>query len=280
MEYFQVKVPLQKAGVSVDQLIAYLADAGFEGFEETGEQLIAYFPASTGVNMTALLSALSREHGFAYEAGLLQDQNWNALWESQYEPVQFGQECLIRAPFHKPLKEILYDIVIEPKMSFGTAHHETTFLMIEEILTLDCNHKKILDMGCGTAVLAILASKMGAVGGLAIDNDEWAYRNAEENLMLNKVKNIEIKLGSLDLIRDQQFDMVFANITRNILLDHLPGYAETLQTGGVLLLSGFYDHDGKIIKQTAGENRLHCIGERTKNSWMMLKFVKENKDMA
>ena len=226
-------------------LIAELGYAGFESFVETATGCIAYiqkeeaFPERE-IAFNQLLEEIqilqSNEFQISYTAQEIEQVNWNEEWEKNFDPIEVDGLCEVRAPFHKS-SGLEYDIVIEPKMSFGTGHHETTHMMIKHLLKLDLTDKKTLDMGCGTGVLAILAEKKGAQPIDAIDIDNWCYLNSQENAMRNDCKHIEVKEGDATLLVGQSYDVIIANINRNILMQDIPTYSDCLDVGGVLLLS-------------------------------------------
>ena len=201
------------------------------------------------------------------------DKDWNELWEASYQPVVVNERCRVRAPFHEPDPSFEFDLVIEPKMSFGTANHETTAQIIQLMLETDFQGKEVLDMGSGTAVLAILAKKLGAGHTVAIDNDEWAYRNAFTNVDLNGVSDIDIILGDALSIQGQ-YDVVLANINRNILLRDMHYYVEAMKPGARLFFSGFYSEDLEHIKGEAERLGLHYERHLTRNNWVAAEFVK------
>jgi len=253
-----------------DVLAAVLADTGFESFAPTDEGLSAYIPAplfdADAVDECIRNFPLENVR-ISHTRTLIKDRDWNEVWERNYfKPVRIDKRCLLRASFHAAESGFEHEIIINPKMAFGTGNHETTYLMIRQILDLQLVGKDVLDMGCGTAVLSILAAKMGARSVTAIDNDVWAFRNALENSALNDA-NIKVVLGDADAISGL-FDCIFANINRNILLRDIPRYAESLRDGGTLLMSGFYATDFPAIAEVCAANRLTAtiVGER--NGWV------------
>jgi ribosomal protein L11 methyltransferase len=250
-------------------LIARLAEIGFESFSEDEKIINAYIPAANFTKDVEeqLSKPELKELLSSYHAKLIADQNWNAVWESEYEPVNIAENCRVRAPFHEKRGDIEFDIVIEPKMSFGTAHHETTRLMMKFLLELDLAGKSVLDMGSGTGVLAILACMKGAGLVTAIDNDSWAYNNAVENVGNNKPGEIQVLLGDSVLLNDRHFDVILANINRNILLNDIPVYAKCLLAEGFLVLSGFYEDDLPSITFKASECGLSFISSKIDNRW-------------
>jgi len=204
----------------------------------------------------------------------IKDKDWNEVWEHNFQPVLIGDKCYIRATFHEQHKTIPYEIVIDPKMAFGTGHHETTSLMIEQMLTLDLSGKRVLDMGCGTGVLAIMASKLKADYILAIDIDIWSYQNTIENCGLNSITNIIAKQGDIDLISGMKFDVIIANINRNILLNQISHYANTLDRDGLLLMSGIYWNDFEIMNSAVQKFGFVNLTLHEKNNWIAVLFKK------
>ena len=257
-------------------IIAQLGELGFESFAENEEGLQAYVPDELFVEseVTEYLENLKQSVGIGYEVQKIADRNWNAEWESAYEPVTISGQCLVRAPFHETIPGIQFDIVIEPKMSFGTAHHETTTLMLEMILKENLDGKRLLDMGCGTGVLAILAKLKNADSVVAIDTDEWAYENAVENVKRNGCESITVIRGDVDSVPLPEYDVIIANINRNVLLADIPRYSEFLNEEGALFLSGFYESDMEQINEAAITAGLHLVGYRTENNWVGVKYSK------
>ena len=256
-------------------LIAGLLDIGFESFTEEEEGVSAYI--SSHIYNDKILDGFDFLHqnpGVEVEVHHLEDKNWNKEWESNYQPVTIAGKCHVRAPFHPARAEMKYEIVIEPKMAFGTAHHETTRLVAEWLMDLEVKNKKVLDMGCGTGILAILANKMGAENVTGIDNDEWAWRNCIENFRINNVINGSVLLGDAALIKSGFFDLVLANINRNILIRDMKSYNDGLSENGAVLLSGFYEKDIEAISVEASKFGLHLAGSRVLNDWAVLLFYK------
>jgi len=270
-KYFEVRVNTGEGANEADQVIARLAGLGFDGFVEEDDHVLAY-REKTEEDEAWLQNYLEREGILAEAINVLDDKNWNAAWESDYQAVRISDEIMVRAPFHDPVPGIEYDIVIEPRMAFGTAHHETTSQMLNMVAKLAIKGKSVLDMGCGTAVLAILASKMGAGSILAVDNDEWAYQNALDNVHMNGTENIEVVTGDAGLLRNLEFDIIIANINRNILLEDMPAYCSALKTGGKLLMSGFYDDDLTLIRQKAEDLGMKLVGSTVENRWVAAEF--------
>jgi len=257
-------------------LIAELSDIDFESFDETTEGIKAYIQVDKFVTDKIKNLQINSDTTCAidYSWQLIKQQNWNAIWEQNFESISIENECYVRAPFHKKPGKIKYDIIIEPKMSFGTGHHETTSLMLKAMLSIDFENKTILDMGCGTGVLAILASLKKAKRVTAIDIDEWAYENSIENSKKNNCKNIDVHQGDAELIKNKKFDIILANINRNILLDDIIHYSEALIDNGTLLLSGIYETDLEVIKKEAQKHHLRFENYESKNNWVAAKFYK------
>lgn len=258
-------------------LMAEMAEAGFESFVENEQGFTAYIPERDFT--PAMLDMLRFFHPESMQVSqaLIPEQNWNATWEENFDAVEVDDFCCIRAPFHAPAQGKKYEIVIEPKMSFGTGHHETTSSMIRLMADLDFKGKTVLDMGCGTSVLAILAVMMGAGETHAIDNDEWAYRNSLENVQRNKADQILVALGdakSLAAFPEGHFDIILANINRNILLADIPSYARVLQPGGRLLLSGFYEEDRPMVLEKCTQFSLREVRFLSLNHWIALETQK------
>ena len=256
--------------------IAALAELGFESFEETETGLRAYVrEAKWDAEAFAALPYLeSPTWQVSYTVEALETQNWNAVWEASYQPIRVGEQCVVRAPFHpEPDPPVPYDLVIAPKMSFGTGHHQTTWLMLGFLLDLNVEGLSVLDMGSGTGVLAILAARKGAGPVTAIDLDPWCYENCRENAERNGHPEIAVLEGDASKIRGP-FDLILANINKNVLLADLPAYAAALNPGGTLLLSGFYRSDLEDLQAAARALGLQPAGEREKDRWMAARFLK------
>ncbi len=257
-----------------DLLCSWLDEQGFHGFMEEEETLLAYISCEK-LNESDIQQLLCHKalNGVRYAGSeIIPEKNWNAQWESDYEAVKIGNRCVVRAPFHPTDNHVEHDIVIMPRMSFGTAHHETTFLMIEMLLDQQLKGKTVLDMGCGTAVLAILASRLGAARVLAIDHDHWACENARDNLLTNNTDNIQVEQGDAGKLAGHTFDLILANINRNILLNDMRHYHAALQSGGTLMMSGFYEHDLHLILEKTDELGFTLVESREKNHWVAASF--------
>lgn len=276
MNYYKLTFSGLDENISSEIIIAFLAEYGYESFEEDTNSLTAYIQEDIfkeeDLNSINILRPLLQNNKIQKE--LIEDRNWNAVWESNYDPVRI-KNCFIRAPFHKEDPKAEFNILLSVKMAFGTAHHETTSMMIEYILENDFTEKSVLDMGSGTAVLALLASMKGAINLYAIDNDEWAYSNAEENCKLNNISNIKCLLGDADTLEDMPvFDIVFANINKNILLRDINRYSMVMKKGSNIYLSGFYQDDLEDIINECNKNSLEYVSKKVKNNWTAAKFHK------
>ncbi len=273
MDYIQVSITGIPDGER-EILMAQLAELGFESFTETDEGVQGFVPVNlfNEAEVNSWLQKYGATSGIFYRTELIKAQNWNAIWESEYEPVIIDGKCMVRAPFHQPMPGMLYDLVIEPRMSFGTAHHETTSLMIGMLMEEEINGKRVLDMGCGTAVLAILAFKMEARSVVAIDNDEWAHDNARDNIVRNNCEKVEVLQGNASSIAPPAFDVILANINRNILLRDIPVYTNFLAPSGVLYMSGFYEEDLEAVTAVALAAGLSYIKHKVDNRWVGVKF--------
>lgn len=273
MIYYKCDFKVEPVVPYRDILIAQLGDLGFESFVETEMGFDAYVAKSIWDDSWDLETIDGFEDvKVSHSRELIEDQNWNETWEKNFDPIVIGEACYIRAPFHKEDSSFPYEIIIEPKMSFGTGHHQTTTMMVQLALELEFDGKDVLDMGAGTAVLAILAGMKHANEIEAIDIDEWAYANAIENVSINGFEQIIVKQGGAELLGDRSFDIIFANINRNILLEDIPAYCQVLKPNGYLLLSGFYREDIPLIEEKC--NSCGLILEKTKNidNWVALQF--------
>lgn len=269
---YDFKVEPMQPGVEI--LIAELGYAGFDSFVETENGVTAYIKKEDWnadiLNTIQILE--SDEFAISYVFKEIEQTNWNAEWERNFHPIVVSDLCTVRAPFHDAFNT-KYDIVIEPKMSFGTGHHETTHMMIQHILNHDFSNLSVLDMGCGTGVLAILAEMKGATNIDAIDIDNWCYLNSLENVERNNCKNISVFEGDAGLLKDKNYDVIIANINRNILLQDLDAYVACLNSNGFLFLSGFYKDDISLITEKCNILGLNHVDILEQNHWVALKFV-------
>jgi ribosomal protein L11 methyltransferase len=277
MKYYEITVTFSQVFPWKEIFVSLLADLGCDSFAdgETENILLAYISEDyyDEESIKAFFETYCTQTDFQYHINEIEQQNWNAVWESNYEPVMIADRCLVRAPFHEPNPNAEYEIVIEPKMSFGTAHHETTALMIEFLLEEELQNRSVLDMGAGTGILAILSHLRGATPVTAIDNDEWAYLNNMENNPRNNVETIQVKLGDASLLKEnEKYDVIIANINRNILLADLPAYVKVLNQNGIVFLSGFYaGEDCEMIIRKCNELGLQLAAVKEKNRWCAVK---------
>lgn len=261
-----------------DILASELSEIGFESFVQSNSQTVAFVQQKlfSETELQRMLDEFPFEENISYQIKEVEEQNWNEEWEKNFfEPIVIADECVIHSTFHANVPAARYDIIIDPKMSFGTGHHETTGLMIGEILKMDIEGKNVLDMGCGTAVLAILASKRGAENVLAIDIDDWCTENSKENIALNIAKNIIVETGDASLLAGKQFDIILANINRNILLNDIKIYSHCLSKGGKLYMSGFYKDDIPVIEEELNRNNLLLKRFEEKNNWVAVESEKQ-----
>jgi ribosomal protein L11 methyltransferase len=273
MDYFELSLSVEPDFSEI--LMAELAEIGFDSFIETDEGLQAYVLESEFQerSLKALMENYADKTPLSYSLKKIEKQNWNKEWESNFSPIEVLNKVYIRATFHEPAAEKFeHEIIITPKMSFGTGHHETTSQMMELQLEIDHNQKSVLDVGTGTGILAILAAKLGATKIHSFDIDEWSVENTIENIQLNNTDLITIELGTIDSQKTEVYDIVLANINRNILLEEIPKYATF--TRDYLLLSGFYEHDITDIQQKAEDNGLKKIKHISKNNWAAVVFKK------
>ncbi len=279
MEQIEIHIDLKGTDPTVSQILPWwLETIGFEGFVETPSGLLAYIP-SDRFNPNSLAGFFKEHHlpEIPYTVKILPDKNWNEEWEKNFEPVGIHSICRIRAPFHKADPSFPIEIIIEPKMSFGTGHHATTSLMAEEILKMDLTGMSVLDAGCGTGILSIIAEKKGAAKIVAIDIDEWSYRNTHENISLNNCSHIQVMLGDVHTLSGSKFDLIIANINLNILKMNLHPFYHMLNTDGILLMSGILESDIQHLHQeTTFFSNITFEVHRTLNNWSMIRYKKTN----
>lgn len=277
MNYIELEVQLSPD--YADILIAELGELGFESFLETDNGFNAYSNESDFDEdaVRQLIRKYAGQTAIAYKVSSLEKRNWNAEWERDYVPIEVADQVRVRASFHQLEARFRYDLVINPKMSFGTGHHETTAMMLEQQLSLDFTGKTVLDVGSGTGILAVLAAKMGARSVLAFDIEEWAVENARENADLNDCPQITVFQGTIDHVDPtDRYDIILANINRNVLLAEIPAYSARLNRGGYLLVSGFYEVDAVDIEQKAHEAGLKPARRMSVHDWTSLLFDKQN----
>ena len=270
---YSFKVSPIEPGVEI--LIAQLGEAGFESFVENEDGVAAYIQENDW--NTEILKDIqilnSNEFKITFEEEVIEQINWNSEWEKNFNQIQVDDLVSIRAPFHEN-PNLKYDIVIEPKMSFGTGHHETTHMMVQHLLQLDLTNKKTLDMGCGTGILAIFAEMKGAQPIDAIDIDNWCYVNSLENVERNNCKHISVFEGDASLLMNKKYDVIIANINRNILLNDMASYMNCLNDDGIILFSGFYQEDIPIIDAEVSKYGLTLDKIIERNNWVSLKYIK------
>lgn len=269
-----------KKKIYYEVLTALLGEIGFDSFIENETYLLAYIPQaqySEEKLKECLMDYPFKETAISFTQKEIEDKNWNEEWEKNYfQPLIIDDRCIIHSTFHTDIPQKEFNIIINPQMSFGTGHHETTSLMLKSILEEDLNNKIVLDMGCGTGILSILAKMKGAKQITAIDVDSWCIQNAKENIALNNLNDIEVILGDAKQLNKyaNSFNLVLANINRNILLQDMKSYLPTLQPNGHLLISGFYEEDAPLLRKEAKKLGLTEISSKVKNRWMMMQFQK------
>jgi len=279
MNYYLVEISLQpNTEVCRDIMAAALAEIGFESFETSEHGLSAYAPENLydAEQVAELLHhpPLLRTK-LGYKIDFLPDKDWNEEWEKNFfQPIVVDNQVIVHSTFHRDVPVLPYDIVIDPKMAFGTGHHATTELMLSYLLQAQVANRSFLDMGCGTAILAILAKKLGAQPVVAIDIDEWAYHNALDNIRLNNNSDIDVRLGDASLLGAERYDVIFANINRNILMQDIPAYAQAMHPHAALYISGFYEEDVPVLTEICQSGGLTPISKKVKEDWTALHFEK------
>jgi len=279
MQYIQVTFSIGNAAdYQKDLLIDELASIGYNTFEDTADGFAAFIELA-GYHESDLAEIADRyknEIACSYTVTEIAAENWNEEWEKNFEPLIIDDQCYVRATFHQPQPQFKYEIVIDPKMAFGTGHHQTTTMMMQYILSADVRDKLILDMGCGTGILAILASRAGAGALVAIDNDEVCYLSTLENAALNNIENLTAAWGGKEAIPHLDFDIILANINRNILLDQIADYAKVLKAGGSIFFSGFYESpDLDMIKSACKPFGISYTDHKKIDDWVAARFVRE-----
>ena len=278
MEYTKISCILTPDNeLAREMLIAELGNTGFESFVETEEGIEAFIPSRDFTSDLMDSENLKENEFFVfnYTMEVIADQNWNEVWEQNYfEPLMIEDQCLVRAPFHENYRDATFEIIINPRMAFGTGNHETTHLMVKAMLEMELTGLDILDMGCGSGILSILSSMKGAKDVTAVDIDEWSTNNTTENAGLNNILNITVKLGDASLLTDQKFDVILANIQRNIIVEDMPAYCKVLRPGGKLLMSGFYTKDLEMVVEKAESLELKLIESFDRSDWGAALFIK------
>lgn len=274
--YVELTVTVEPKEQGSDVLIAQLSELNYESFVENENGFCAYIQEENFDEslLEQTFSELNEFFKIDYSIKVIPQQNWNKEWESSFQPIEVEGKCYIRAPFHDPKPGFKYDVIIEPKMSFGTGHHNTTQLMIGKLMLLNVKNKSLLDMGCGTGVLAIVASMMGANPITAIDIDDWSFENTKENLEKNNINNVLVHKGDAQILQKKIFNTILANINKNVLLADMPIYVRSLENGGNLILSGFFETDVKELSDKASELGLKFEDMAVSEQWTMLHFIK------
>ncbi|PRY89553.1 50S ribosomal protein L11 methyltransferase [Mongoliibacter ruber] len=276
MQYLEFKISCKEPFREI--LIAELAEIGFDSFLETDQGIDAYIEESQFHRDTyqEIYDKYVDSASLTVEEGLMDKVNWNEEWEKHYDPIMVGDKVYVRASFHEAKPEFEYEILINPKMSFGTGHHATTYLMISHQLDVDHEGKRVLDIGAGTGILAIMAHKLGAAHVEAFDIDEWCVENGDENFDLNGMQDVRMGKGTVREVKPQgEFDIVLANINKNVLLDEMEVYSKLVTNGGKLFLSGFYEHDIVDIEAKANQYGLEKIGQKSKDNWAALLLIRK-----
>ena len=276
MEYTELDIRINPVAPFADILVARLNEIEFESYNEDEAGVKAYVqtPLLDENAVTAIINEVAELCELSYTITKVKQENWNKKWENNFEPVHINERCVIRAHFHAEFPDIEQEIIITPKMSFGTGHHETTSLVMNEMFGIDFKNKSVLDMGSGTGVLAILAAKLGASSLIGIDFDEWAFENAEENAKLNAVNNIDFIHGDSDAIGEATFDVILANINRNIILQDIATYVGAMNHKSEILFSGFLKEDIPVVLKKSEQLGLELVVSKYKNKWQMLHLKK------
>lgn len=275
MNYLVYHFNVEPVQPGTDVLIALLGELPFESFAITENGFDAFIKEED-VTEEFVPELDEATFTYSYTIEQIEQQNWNAEWESNFNPVIVEDKCMIRASFHAAPNASMLDIIIDPKMSFGTGHHDTTWLMARELFSLDLKNKTILDMGCGTGVLAIIASKLGGAIISGIDIDEWSIENSNENALNNRCNLIDFQKGNVTLLEGKKFDIILANINRNVLLNDMEAYYTCLNDNGLLLLSGFFENDFNELNQKALSLNYLFEKKEIKNNWCLLKYSKNS----
>ena len=272
MSYIELSLQIEPDFAEI--MMAELSELGFESFVETDEGLEAYIQEDLFEDLLVknMIESYAERTAISYAFKKIAKQNWNEEWEKNFQPISIGNDIYVRADFHEAQPSYLYEIIITPKMSFGTGHHETTSMVMEHQLTISHGGKKVLDIGTGTGILAVLASKLGARYISAFDIDEWSVENTIENVTLNNAPNIAVRLGTIEDEPKEKYEIVLANINRNILLQQIPAYVTFMSEGASLVISGFYEADIADIQAVAESVGLKKVAQSSKNQWASVVF--------
>ena len=276
MGFTEVDISLELVDPYAEIMVARLDQIKYDSFAVHESGLKAYILTNLfdKKKLNDIISEISISTQVSFKISRIKKVNWNKEWESNYSPVLINENCIIRAQFHTQTANVKHEIIITPKMSFGTGHHETTFLVMNQIFELDCKGKCVLDVGSGTGVLGILASKLGAKKIIGIDSDIWSYKNSIENARLNNISNIKFINGNADAIGDAKYDIVLANINRNIILNDIEKYVHAMKPSSEIILSGFLKEDKKIIINKIEQLNFNLVDSKNKNKWQMLHLKK------
>jgi ribosomal protein L11 methyltransferase len=272
MKYIQINIPTLSKEIQ-EAIIAILSNLNYYGFEELDNEIIAFITAEDfeEIALNEVFHSLSIQ---SFQKKVIEEQNWNAFWESNFEPIQVENFVGVRAHFHQPFQNVTYEIIITPKMSFGTGHHATTYMMMQLMQQINFHQQTVADFGTGTGLLAILAEKLGAVKVLGTDNDDWCIENANENIAVNRCQHIEIKKVN-NFNEQQQFNVVLANINRNIIVDNCNYLSQNVKYNGILLLSGLLQEDEDEIIALFKNNQFMHEQTLTKSGWIAIYFKKK-----
>lgn len=277
MNYVELNISVEPRAPWIEILIAQLSEIDFESFTENNGQLQAYIQESL-INTEQVVNVIHslKEHttSLTYATKIIKEENWNAAWEADFEPVTIENKLIIRAPFHAPKNEFNEEIIIQPQMSFGTGHHQTTWLLTNLLCDKNFDNLTVLDSGTGTGILAILAQKRGAKIVIGTDIESGAVENALENFERNNLRNADIRLGDIDCITERNFDVIIANINKNVLKSHLPHYSKRSKRYGELYLSGFFVSDVVELIASAEKEGYHHTATYNRDEWAVLKFIK------
>lgn len=275
MNYLKFTLTTQDEHIN-EILIARLSNYEFNGFSEEETGLVAYIGEDDYTSsLQKVMEELKEQYQFTIQKDCIVDQNWNAKWEADYEPVLVDDFCAVRATFHQPIPTAQHEIIVTPKMSFGTGHHATTYMMMKQMENMDWAEKTVFDYGCGTGVLAILAQKLGAKNLDAVDIDDWAYENTLENISINNCSEaIKVFCGEIEVVPLKQYHVVLANINRNVILNTMDQMSQRLKEGGFLLTSGFLEEDIELVVEAAQQNGLQLTKTMRREKWRCLAFVK------